>query len=99
MITRIVQMTFDPARVQEFMQVFEESKHRIAAFPGCIRLEMHQQADRPDVCYTISRWHSEDDLQNYRNSELFSSTWAKTKVLFAAKPQAWTLNGVFDSEA
>lgn len=97
MITRIVQMTFDPAKVQDFITVFEASKHFIAGFPGCHRLELHHQADQPNVFYTISRWESEDDLQNYRSSELFSTTWAKTKVLFAGKPQAWTLNGVFDS--
>ncbi|MCU0432866.1 MAG: antibiotic biosynthesis monooxygenase [Bacteroidia bacterium] len=97
MITRIVQMTFDPARVQEFLQIFEESKNRIASFPGCLRLEMHRQADMPNVCYTISRWNSENDLENYRQSELFATTWARTKVLFAARPQAWTLNSVFDS--
>jgi quinol monooxygenase YgiN len=91
MITRIVQMTFDPARVAEFLKVFEESKHRIANSPGCLHLELNYQADQPNVLYTISRWNSEDDLQNYRSSELFLTTWAKTKVLFAGKPQAWTL--------
>jgi quinol monooxygenase YgiN len=91
MITRIVQMTFDPARVAVFLAVFEESKHRIASFPGCLHLELNYQADQPNVLYTISRWNSEADLQNYRSSELFLTTWAKTKVLFAGKPQAWTL--------
>ena len=32
------------------------------------------------------------DLENYRNSALFKNVWAKTKVLFNDKPQAWSVN-------
>jgi heme-degrading monooxygenase HmoA len=41
--------------------------------------------------FTVSIWESEDDLNAYRNSELFENTWAKTKVLFNDKPEAWSL--------
>lgn len=41
--------------------------------------------------FTLSHWESEENLEQYRQSELFKSTWAKTKVLFREKAQAWTL--------
>ena len=31
-----------------------------------------------------------DDLNNYRNSELFKDVWSKTKILFNKKPEAWS---------
>ncbi|MFM1898201.1 MAG: hypothetical protein RL577_441, partial [Bacteroidota bacterium] len=41
---------------------------------------------------TLSRWESVDDLERYRNSQLFEETWAKTKVLFDRKPEAFSYN-------
>lgn len=97
MITRIVRMTFVPEHVPAFLALFDTRKHLIAAAGGCTHLELHRQADAPHVFFTISRWHSEADLERYRQSELFADTWSKTKALFADKPAAWTLEGVFDS--
>ena len=34
---------------------------------------------------------TEEDLEKYRKSELFKGVWAKTKILFAEKAEAWTL--------
>jgi heme-degrading monooxygenase HmoA len=39
---------------------------------------------------TFSLWESEEALNNYRHSELFSVTWAKTKILFADRPVAFS---------
>lgn len=97
MITRIVQMTFVPEQVPVFLALFDTRKHLIAAAEGCTHLELHRQADTPHVFYTISRWNSVNDLERYRQSELFADTWSKTKALFADKPAAWTLEGLFDS--
>lgn len=97
MITRIVRMTFIPEKVNTFLAVFERSKHLIAGSEGCLHLELHRQADQPDVFYTISRWRAETDLENYRQSELFKTTWSQTKILFREKPMAWTLEGIYDS--
>jgi heme-degrading monooxygenase HmoA len=36
----------------------------------------------------LSFWETEEALELYRSSELFRSTWAKTKLLFDEKPQA-----------
>lgn len=97
MITRIVRMTFLPEHVPAFLALFEERKHRIAGAEGCLHLELHRQADAPHIFFTISRWRSAIDLENYRESELFADTWSKTRALFESRASAWTLDGVFDS--
>ena len=36
----------------------------------------------------------EEDLENYRHSELFQNIWAETKVFFNDKPLAWSVDKV-----
>lgn len=91
MILRIVRMEFDPAKVDEFLSVFNQSKDKIRAFDGCEHVELCQDAAQKNVYFTFSKWLSEDHLEVYRHSELFKSTWAKTKVLFVGKPLAYSL--------
>ena len=92
MIKRIVKMTFRPEAVDSFLQdVFEHSKARIRTFPGCRHMELLQAAAQPNVLFTLSIWDGEEDLERYRQSELFQTTWAKTKALFAEKAEAWTV--------
>jgi heme-degrading monooxygenase HmoA len=92
MIKRIVRLTFRPDAVEIFLtEVFEPSKSLIRAFPGCRHMELLRQAGRPDVMFTLSVWESEAALDAYRESELFRSTWARTKLGFAEKPEAWTV--------
>ncbi len=43
------------------------------------------------VLFTYSHWESEAALETYRHSELFAEVWAATKVLFNAKPEAWSV--------
>jgi len=92
MIKRIVKMTFREDAVQTFRaDVFEHSKDRIRAFPGCLHMELLQNLKQPNVLFTLSFWENEEALEAYRQSELFQTTWAKTKVLFAEKAEAWSL--------
>lgn len=91
MITRVVKMTFRPEARKEFLAVFEANKQFIAASAGCLSLQLLHENSNPDVFFTISTWESQDHLNGYRNSELFGKVWGKTKALFAAKPEAWTL--------
>lgn len=91
MITRIVRLSFDPAKLDEFYAVFEASKLQIAAFEGCNGLQLMQDANEKNVLYTLSYWDSEAHLNKYRFSELFKTTWAQTKILFNNKPQAFSL--------
>ena len=88
-------MTFREDAVETFLnEVFEHSKSRIRAFPGCRHMELLRQKNKPSVLFTLSFWDDEAALEAYRQSELFQTTWAKTKVLFAEKAEAWTVEVV-----
>jgi heme-degrading monooxygenase HmoA len=96
-IKRIVKMTFREDAVETFVsEVFEQSKDRIRAFPGCRHMELLRQTNGSNVLFTLSHWDDETALNNYRASELFAQTWAKTKALFAEKAEAWSTE-VLDS--
>jgi heme-degrading monooxygenase HmoA len=92
-------MEFEPSKVQEFLNLFNAHKLQISSQPGCTKLELLRDIKHSNVFVTYSYWHSETDLNNYRNSELFSFIWPKTKVLFNGKPQAWSVNQEWTSNA
>ena len=93
MLTRIVRMDFEPDKVEDFLDLFDSVKEKISDFPGCTHLELCKDAGLDHVYYTFSRWEKEQDLENYRESELFEDTWAKTKKMFGGKPFAYSLLG------
>ena len=90
-IIRIVRLSFEERGIDEFFSIFEESKNLIRSFEGCTCLELLKDHNHSNVFYTHSKWKSNDALEKYRESELFKTTWQKTKLLFNAKPQAFTL--------
>lgn len=92
MITRFVKLTFKEDKIDDFISIWNESREKIASFEGCNFVEMHQARVPDNVCFTHSIWESEDALNEYRHSELFQKTWAKTKILFDDRPEAWSLN-------
>lgn len=94
MIKRLVRMTFRQEECHRFLDIFEESAPHIRKFPGCRHLELWQDAEDPRVYMTYSVWDSLGDLDSYRDSSLFKSTWAKTKILFESKASTWTGYGV-----
>jgi heme-degrading monooxygenase HmoA len=90
MLVRIVRMTFREDTLPDFHTIFDRSKHHIRAFPGNRHLELLRDPDQPNVRITYSLWESADDLEAYRQSELFLTTWAATKRLFATKAVAFS---------
>ena len=94
MIIRIVKMTFLPEKTAEFLKVFNENKSKIASFEGCTQLKLLNDINQPSIYFTYSHWETPEYLEKYRNSELFASVWNKTKVLFAAKAEAWSVEEV-----
>jgi quinol monooxygenase YgiN len=94
MITRIVKLSFETGHIESFKKIFAETKEGIRAFEGCIEVNAFQQLGHPSVFFTVSKWNSEADLENYRNSEFFTKVWSITRQGFNAKPEAWTLNNV-----
>ena len=91
MLIRIVRMTFRPDGVEEFLEIFHQSQPLIRGFAGCLHLELLQDADNPLIYNTLSHWENAEALETYRRSDLFRQTWARTKLLFADKPQAFSL--------
>ena len=89
MIIRIVKLSFHAEFISNFKTIFEENKQKIISQKGCNRLEMLEDINNVNIIFTYSWWNSKDDLNNYRNSELFKDVWSKTKILFYKKPEAW----------
>ncbi|WP_452226185.1 putative quinol monooxygenase [Lacinutrix cladophorae] len=92
MFVRIVKMSFDPSRIEEFLKNFKEKKENIRNFKGCRFLELYRDKQQDHIFFTYSYWETEADLENYRNSELFKGIWAKTKLMFNGKPEAWSVD-------
>ena len=91
MLTRIVRMHFERENIPSFERIFETSREFIQGFPGCQQVELYRDLRDPDVFFTYSIWDSEEALEAYRESEFFRKVWAKTRELFADRPQAWSL--------
>jgi quinol monooxygenase YgiN len=89
---RIVKMTFEPNLVGEFEKLFDQNKLKIRGFEGCTHLELLQDKNTPNIFFTYSFWNHPDNLEAYRQSELFNTVWTATKKLFCAKPEAWSVN-------
>ncbi len=94
MFVRIVKMSFDENKIEEFLNNFHQVKEKIRAFEGCQFLELYQDKENANIFFTYSYWNTEQDLNNYRKSDLFINVWSKTKTLFNAKPEAWSVNKV-----
>lgn len=77
-------MTFRPDALPEFLAMFETVSPQIRAFAGCHHLELWEDARYPNILTTFSHWDDAVALDAYRRSDLFRTTWAKTKPLFAA---------------
>lgn len=92
MLYRIVKMTFDPRRVDAFLEFFHQRKERIAGFPGCRSLKLMRDRNHTNVIFTLSVWDDESDLESYRHSDLFEDTWKQTKAMFSDKPRAWSVD-------
>ena len=97
MIIRLVKVSFKPEEVENFLALFETVKTKIRARKGCTHLALWQQKDQPNVMFTHSIWEHEDDLESYRQSNLFKETWALTKVKFNDKPEAWSVEQLVSS--
>ena len=92
MIKRIVKMEFKSDEIEVFKNIFDKHKSLIRDFEGCEHLELWQDVKNKSVFMTYSYWQSEKHLEEYRHSDLFKQVWSQTKILFSAKPQAWSVN-------
>lgn len=81
-------MTFIHGQEEKFLEIFSENKLVIRNFKGCSHLELFRDIHNPNIFTTLSHWENDNYLNDYRNSDLFSQVWAKTKLLFGGHPQA-----------
>jgi len=91
-------MSFEKTTIDTFLQNFNNNKEKIRNSKGCRLLELYRDKHTPTIFFTYSYWESEEDLENYRNSELFKTVWAKTKILFNKKPEAWSVDKMYVSD-
>ncbi len=92
MLVRLVKMTFKADAVEVFKEFFEQRKDKIRSFEGCTHLELWQDNKHFNIFFTYSLWNNEGALIHYRNSAFFRDTWHHTKLMFAAKAEAWSVN-------
>lgn len=92
MLVRIVKMSFHSKYIPDFLAMFDEKKQAIKDREGCEFLELYQDKHNPEVFFTYSHWQHEDNLEAYRNSELFEKVWKQTKAMFNDKPYAWSVD-------
>ena len=92
MLVRIVKLSIEDSHIALFKANFEVSKQDIRNFEGCQFLELYQEKNNKNLFFTYSYWQSEDHLNSYRHSDLFQGIWAKTKPMFNAKPEAWSVD-------
>lgn len=92
MFVRIVKLSFHPENIETFVTHFHTVKDQIRHFKGNTFLELYQDKNNPSIFFTYSIWEEESDLEEYRTSALFTEVWAHTKVLFNAKPEAWSVD-------
>jgi autoinducer 2-degrading protein len=98
MFIRIVKMSFAEENIPAFLENFELIKEKIRNAPGNRLLELYQDKNNKCIFFTYSYWETDEDLENYRKSELFSTVWAFTKKLFNDKPEAWSVDKLVSLE-
>ena len=94
MLTRIVKMSFHEENIPKFLENFDLMQHQIRNADGNRYLKLYQDQNNKSVFFTYSHWETAQDLENYRQSDLFYGVWDFTKKLFNEKPEAWSLNEV-----
>lgn len=91
MITRIVKMNFRAEKCAEFEAIFSESQQKISSFKGCFGVKLWRDLHDSSTYFTYSHWDNLESIEEYKASDLFKSTWQKTKPLFSVPAQAWSL--------
>ncbi|MBT8268333.1 MAG: antibiotic biosynthesis monooxygenase [Flavobacteriaceae bacterium] len=94
MLIRIVKMNFKTEEIDNFLELFSRYKNDIRKSTGCCGLELYQDIDELNMFFTYSFWESQQDLEHYRQSEIFKMVWPKTKAMFKDKADAWSVNKI-----
>ena len=90
MIVRIVKLTLQSDKTEDFLAFFAKHKKEITSFPGCLFLQGLRDINNNNIFFTYSHWKNETALNAYRDSDFFQSIWPQAKLWFAEKPEAWS---------
>ena len=66
MFVRIVKMSFEENKIEEFLNNFHQNKDKIRNFKGCTFLELYQDKKEKNIFFTYSYWNSQEELDYYR---------------------------------
>ncbi|GIV95804.1 MAG: hypothetical protein KatS3mg057_0461 [Herpetosiphonaceae bacterium] len=88
MIWRLVQLKFQPDRVDEFLAIWQEVHTTIRRQPGCLSLMLLRDTSDPAAFATWSCWTDRRALQIYRRSNFFGEFWPQVKTLLREPAQA-----------
>jgi len=91
-ITRIVKMTFRIEKSDDFENYFLTIKDQVVGQPGCYGVKLFKEKEETGIFFTYSHWDSENDLNNYRQTEIFGKIWPTVKRWFASKAEVWTVD-------
>ena len=69
MLVRIVKLSLQEDKIEEFLSNFNKQKEHIRHFPGCQFLELYNDTHTKNVFFTYSYWDHEEALNNYRYSK------------------------------
>lgn len=95
MIIRIVKLTFQEDKTQDFLSFFDTIAQVVNTFPGCQGMKLIKNIHSPQIIMTYSHWDSEEALNNYRDSETFRHVWSTIKPWFGDRPEAWSMEEHF----
>ena len=87
-------MEFEADKVEEFKSIFQENHSKIAAQEGCYSVQLLQDIHDSNIFFTYSKWRSQAQLDQYKETKLFKGVWTQTKALFCNKPMAWSVQEI-----
>ena len=96
MITRIVKLTFEEDKIDQFIAFFDTINRQVSRFEGCNGMRLLRDRHHPEIVFTYSSWKNEEALNHYRDSDLFGTVWPTIKPWFGAKPEAWTVDTYYE---
>lgn len=89
-------MTFREESCDDFLLIFQEYHKHIRDAEGCLGLSLLRDEWNKNIFFTYSIWDSQQSLEKYRNSEVFSIVWPKTKALFVSPAEAWSTKEIYN---
>jgi quinol monooxygenase YgiN len=96
MLTRIVKLTFQEEKLEEFLAYFDTINTRVSTFENCYGMRLMQDIHHPNIIFTYSNWKDENALNKYRDTDLFGGVWSTIKPWFGGKPEAWSVDTYFE---